>query len=79
MQRSGHFHLCTVADVGVAYPAVFYAKGLDGRIDDRNADGEAVGFGSQAVAGTVAPGCDAHGGAFPAAPRSACRVKLNTL
>jgi hypothetical protein len=50
MQRSGHFHLCTVAAVGIAYRTVFYAKGLDGRIDDRNADGKAVGFGSQAVA-----------------------------
>jgi hypothetical protein len=50
MQRSGHFHLCTVAAVGVAYPTVFYAKGLDGRIDDPNAGGKAVGFGSQAVA-----------------------------
>jgi hypothetical protein len=29
---------------GVAYPTVFYAKGLDGRIDDPNAAGKAVGF-----------------------------------
>jgi hypothetical protein len=50
MQRSGHFHLCTVAAVGVAYPTVFYAKGLHGRIDDPNADGKAVDFGSRAVA-----------------------------
>jgi hypothetical protein len=50
MQRCGHFDLCTVAAVGVAYPTVFYAKGLDGRIDDPNAGGKAVGFGSQAVA-----------------------------
>ena len=35
MQRSGHFHLCTVAAVGVAYPT-FYAKSLDGRIDNPN-------------------------------------------
>jgi hypothetical protein len=42
MQRSGHFHLCTVAAVGVAYPTVFYARG--------HAGGKAVGFGSQAVA-----------------------------
>jgi hypothetical protein len=47
MQRSGHFHLCTVAAVGVAYPTVFYAKGLHGRIDDPNADGKAVDFGSR--------------------------------
>jgi hypothetical protein len=50
MQRSGHFHLGTAAAVGVAYPTVFYAKGLDGRIDDPNAGGKAAGFGRQAVA-----------------------------
>jgi hypothetical protein len=42
MQRSGHFHLCTVAAIGVAFPTVFYAKGLNGRIDDPNAGGKAV-------------------------------------
>ena len=50
MQRSGHFHLGTAAAVGVAYPTVFYAKGLDGRIDDPNTGGKAVGFGSHPVA-----------------------------
>jgi hypothetical protein len=50
MQRSGHFHLYTAAAIGIAYPSAFYTKGLDGRIDDPNAGGEAVGFGSQAVA-----------------------------
>jgi len=39
-----------VAAVGVSYPTVFYAKGLGERIDDPNAGGKAVGFGSQAVA-----------------------------
>jgi hypothetical protein len=50
MQRSGHFHLCTVAASGVASLTVFYAKGLDGRIDDPSAGAKAVSFGSQAVA-----------------------------
>jgi hypothetical protein len=50
MQRSGHFRMGTVAAVGVVHPTVFYAKGLDGRIDDPNAGGKPVGFGSQAVA-----------------------------
>ena len=50
MQQSGHFIWGTVAAVGVAYPTLFYAKGLDGRIDDPIAGGKTVEFGSQAVA-----------------------------
>ena len=44
MQQSGHFIWGTVAAVGVAHPTVFYAKGLDGRIDDPNAGGKGRGL-----------------------------------
>jgi hypothetical protein len=50
--RSRYFHqrspTCSEADI--SYPTVLYAKGLDGRIDDPNAGGKAVGFGRQGVA-----------------------------
>jgi hypothetical protein len=73
MQRSGHFHLCTVAAVGVAYPTVFYAEGLDGRIDDPNAGGKPwaleVKRWPRAVASRRRQGRDAHGGAFSSRPQ----------
>jgi hypothetical protein len=62
----------------VPYPTGFYAKGLDGRIDDPNAGWKAWSLDVKRRPRTVASGRrqghDAYGGAFPAAPRSACRL-----
>ena len=58
----------------VPYPTGFYAKGLDGRIDDPNAAGKAAPYGRQAATAYRGKGHDAHGGAVPDAPRPARRL-----
>ena len=63
----------------VPYPIGFYAKGLDGRIDDPNAGWKGRGLWtserrSRAVAEGRRQGHEADGRALPAAPRSAREV-----
>jgi hypothetical protein len=73
MQRSGHFHLGTVAAVGVAHPTVFYAKGLDGRASTIPMPAERpwaleVKRWPRTVASGRRRGRDADGGAFQLRP-----------